>query len=892
MDYFSPLNNRSDTLTNTRYQPFLPHATLFILVTALAAGTIAAEYILNASDEDDDGLGPPVIYEELRNALPEPAGRIRNARFRVDRFNFELDDGELYIVSPPQFHALIVIYLGHGTVRAFPPDGVELQQLRKLTDEDSLHEKFDRFVFWLSGDLGERLRTMADGNLGQESKKAAKLLNERRTRLLEDQLANPDSRVLADLWRTAIEPPLQIPTRSYFYADIDSRDRSWFSIEVDPRDREEIRVASFDRRRKLSNVWMSFHSLDNFESTTPIDGFPRDPEVNGRVAQLDGAAIDHGNDKQWNANDYGLTPRLTVPDNERWTPRISVSRTDVDIAIKGNGDAVASTALVVEALKPVASVRLRVSPFANITDVRWISDLPVNVDNVNQVELLSPYKEDENATPDEPLSINGESLYYIQDTHERRMEDDLHEPWVTAFLPRPMARGDRFIITIAYRGKLIERQRGNRGYLLKDSIYWIPRHIDNRKRRLRLTFRVPESLRIASGGTLASEIVDDGTRIMRWISPTPIRGTMAFQLGRFEIDEIAPDGLPPIAIYADRNHLGFAPGARDRTIKDLIGSMRTYVDYFGPYPFKSLLVTETQEFGGRAFPGLVLLTFQAFGELHTGEAQLFRSHEVAHQWWGASVDWEGYRDQWISEGFAQYAAALYALVGLENEEQFLQMLNAWRYDVLGEVSVGQGLGLQHYGARPAVIRKSDGNESGPVVIGRRLTTTDTPFDYRLIVYEKGAFILHMLRMLLLDLETGSDERFRELMRNFARDYRGDVVNTQSFENAVSAAFGEPMDWFFNQWVYGVDVPTYRSNLDVSALRDSDDPFILYGTIKQENIPNGFKMAVPIQLEFQDRDPMLIRIWVDQPEVSVEIPLPAVPTKVEFNYHHGVLAHVR
>ena len=53
-------------------------------------------------------------------------------------------------------------------------------------------------------------------------------------------------------------------------------------------------------------------------------------------------------------------------------------------------------------------------------------------------------------------------------------------------------------------------------------------------------------------------------------------------------------------------------------------------------------------------------------------------------------------------------------------------------------------------------------------MGYRLNSSDTPMDYRLLVYEKGAFILHMIRMMLADLETGNDHRFRELMRQFRR----------------------------------------------------------------------------------------------------------------------------
>ena len=74
----------------------------------------------------------------------------------------------------------------------------------------------------------------------------------------------------------------------------------------------------------------------------------------------------------------------------------------------------------------------------------------------------------------------------------------------------------------------------------------------------------------------------------------------------------------------------------------------------------------------------------------------------------------------------------------------------------------------------------------------RLNSSETPVDYQLLVYEKGAFILHILRMMLTDLETGDDTRFRNLMRGFVRDHRQKPASTRSLEEAVTRAFGESM----------------------------------------------------------------------------------------------------
>ena len=97
------------------------------------------------------------------------------------------------------------------------------------------------------------------------------------------------------------------------------------------------------------------------------------------------------------------------------------------------------------------------------------------------------------------------------------------------------------------------------------------------------------------------------------------------------------------------------------------------------------------------------------------------------------------------------------------------------------------------------------------------------------------------------------------------------------------------------------VPRYLPDLEVVAAADLTDPaareiaageapFVLRGTVRQEDVPPGFRMPVPIRLTFADRDPILRRIWVDGPEVTVAIPLPAEPEDVEFNWHHGVLAY--
>ena len=174
----------------------------------------------------------------------EPAGHIQDGRLTIDRVEFELADGDLYLLSPVEGRPAIAVFLGDGVVRSYPPDGVEHQQLEKfLGDDDFLEASFDRFVFWFRDDTGVRLD----------------LLDDRRRDLLEDQLTNPDSRLFTDLLARDRRPDAH-PTLAFFSAQIDSDDHGWLTLNIEPLEREEVQLARFDRRRKVQDVWMGFHA--------------------------------------------------------------------------------------------------------------------------------------------------------------------------------------------------------------------------------------------------------------------------------------------------------------------------------------------------------------------------------------------------------------------------------------------------------------------------------------------------------------------------------------------------------------------------------------------------------------------------------------------------------
>ena len=164
--------------------------------------------------------------------------------------------------------------------------------------------------------------------------------------------------------------------------------------------------------------------------------------------------------------------------------------------------------------------------------------------------------------------------------------------------------------------------------------------------------------------------------------------------------------------------------------------------------------------------------------------QFFIAHELAHQFWGQAVAGENYHEQWISEGFAQYFALLYA-------------------QKVRSPDTVAGIVRQMY--RSAL----EASDQGPIWLGYRighLRSDSRPF--RATVYNKGALVLHMLRRLV------GEDAFQRGLQRFYGSSRFRRVGTDDLRAAMEAEAGVPLERFFERWVYGSDVPTVRASWDM------------------------------------------------------------------------------
>ena len=487
---------------------------------------------------------------------------------------------------------------------------------------------------------------------------------------------------------------------------------------------------------------------------------------------------------------------------------------------------------------------------------------------------LAPWTLYQELRVDSVKSAAGTPLTFIQEEKEAGF---------TVVFERPVRRGERRRVTVFYSGKALEPADGN--LLLKNRLYWYPRSGYLQRATYDVRFRYPRKWHVVAVGKQVERRTADGDAYSRWQVDAPALGT-AFAFGYLDSTRFhTPDGRP-ITVFSTYEHNG---RMRKHIAGDVSNALYFFQSLFGPYPFDRLNVAESPGPASQGFPGLLFLTQLTYTRELEGVMEILRSHEVAHQWWGNLIGWQTYHDQWLSEGLAEYSGALATQFMLQDDRRFFQILEGWRNDLLLKGHIGVSVGLRRFGFSKRSLADSEGLDAGAVWLGRRLGAKHA-VDYYLVTYEKAAYVLHMLRVLLRDFETGSDQRFFELLRDFVTRFRGRRVSTRDFMTVVQDHFEEDMSWFFRQWIFGVAVPTYYYSYEVEHAGPAKYWVAL--TVRQEKVPDDFKMYVPVSVHTETSESTRL-ILVDAPQKAFRLgPFSARPTKLVFNAYAGVLARVK
>lgn len=439
--------------------------------------------------------------------------------------------------------------------------------------------------------------------------------------------------------------------------------------------------------------------------------------------------------------------------------------------------------------------------------------------------------------------------------------------------------------TVYAHGDIVVNTEG--WFWLRTSTEWYPHPLTVRDwAKYDLTFTVPSKYRFASIGSCTSTSIDQEQTTTRWKLDSPGRNA-SFIIGQFKEYNVQPDSIPPITVLLSDAHdvqmrgelarSGVLSGKdMDKQVAgDIENSIRFFQHLYGPASVDKFTAAEIPEGHGEAFPGLLHLSWTTFQNTSTdGSDEVFRAHEVAHQWWGIGVDFASYHDQWLSEAFATYSGLWYMQTIIRDNEIFFEQLKKYRKAILTNRKYLLG----------------DGQESGPIWLGYRTSSTATEGDYNLIIYRKGAWVLHMLRNMGLELKTMNEDLFRSMMKEFYQSYRGKKATTEDFKKITEKYFRVKMDWFFNQWVYNTEIPKY--NILYTLMPQENGKFKVKCRVQQSNVPDDFQMYIPFSIDFGDNRYARIRYLIKGPVTEFEFPvLPLKPEEIKFNYLESVLCEI-
>jgi len=387
--------------------------------------------------------------------------------------------------------------------------------------------------------------------------------------------------------------------------------------------------------------------------------------------------------------------------------------------------------------------------------------------------------------------------------------------------------GDTLTLEMHYRVNMFYHIF-NFGVIQMNLTSWLPYHGYRQLSTYDIKYSIDEGYSFLSVGKLIEEKKDNDRRVMRFRSETPI-AYVSFNYGVFDTLFIENDSVP-IRLYYNRRHSSPIFGKNNvHKVADDIGDA---FDYFNKniafYKFDRLDVDAMAVGFGQGSPGVVHLSEITFDRSTVGVDDKFRAHEVAHQWWGHIVSPRTYRDTWISEGFAEFSAAMYVLNRKKDPGTFYDILANWRKHI---VSGGRLFG-----------KPSKGFRAGSITLGSRLRNDQSPGDYDALVYYKGAYVLNMLRYELI-AKYGED-RIMELLAAFANQFYNKSAGTKEFKEVVRLFLDERADQFFAQWIYGWKVP--RISKDTERIESGVSVSLIVSEVDE-----SFMTAYPIRIIFED-----------------------------------------
>lgn len=759
--------------------------------------------------------------------------RVRDLSLYKDDIKLYFNDGYLIFSKPVAGERIAAVFTsdvdgGDGEVLLLPPQRGERQSLARFTGSPNLNEHFSRALLVFTGDSGRQLLEGIDNGSGRKTPEMAPLLAERWTPVVSNVLDSFAPRIAGDLLTPG-------RTDGLLLAALAGKALGNFDVIYDPAVSEQVIVGQLmERNQRLSyDVWTRF-AARRFR-----------------------------------------TGSATAPE-----PLFSLTQFRIEASLDEN----LRLKSVTRATLKIGSQPLRTFGF-----------------EVSRAEQVTAARMD--GAPAE--------LLISESTRSRALRADENDVFLVA-TPDFLAPGSTHRIEIEHEGALITSP-GNGVYSVGGRSSWYPRS-GSAFADYDLVFRYPRRLTLVTPGDIVTDTIDGDWRNTERRTSVPIR-VAGFNLGNYEKSSLSAGGLT-VDVYGNRNldpalrpppqTATFTrvipagprtlprqevttivqnltppdPLARLKAVAaDVSACFQYFSGLFGPPPLKTLTVSPIPGTFGQGFPGLVYLSTMSYldprerpaetrnATLQTFFSDLMVAHEVAHQWWGNVVMPKSYQDEWLLEALANYSALLW-LEKKKGSKALEEVMSDFQADLLKIGDDSQTV-----------------ESAGPVTWGYRLEASKTSDAYRVITYEKGAWVFHMLRKRL------GNERFLKVLSELRRQYQFRTVGTADLLDLVkkslpSGVSADSMEGFFDNWVYSTGIPTLRLKYSVKGKVPS---WKISGTVEQSAVDDNFSVDIPVEIQFVKGSALTVWVRTSNQPASFSATLKQPPSHVAIQAGINVLA---